>query len=71
MDYEATDKYALRMAKAQEFRDALAALGLSQRGAATALQISDRQVRYYASGQDDIPRVVWLALDALRDVRVP
>jgi predicted transcriptional regulator len=70
MDYEAADKYALRMAKAQEFRDLLAACGLTQRGAARFLQISDRAVRYYASGQEDIPRVVWLALDALKKERL-
>ena len=34
--------------------------------AAAVLQVSDRKVRYYASGAEDIPRVDWLALDALK-----
>jgi hypothetical protein len=43
----------------------LAALGLSQRGAARELELDERTVRRYCTGEIDVPRAVWLALDAL------
>lgn len=45
-------------------RDKLAALGLSQRGAARAIGIDERTMRRYCAGAP-VPRVVWLALDGL------
>ena len=46
------------------FRLALARAGLTQRGAARALEINERTVRRYAAGTP-VPRVVWLALERL------
>lgn len=53
------------MTDAAKIRDKLAALGLSQRGAARALGIDERTMRRYCAG-DPVPRVVWLALDGLK-----
>ena len=47
-----------------DFRAALARAGLTQRGAARALDINERTVRRYAAGAP-VPRVVWLALERL------
>jgi len=47
-----------------DFRAALARAGLTQRGAARALEINERTVRRYAAGTP-VPRVVWLALERL------
>ena len=49
---------------AADFRAALARAGLTQRGAARALEINERTVRRYAAGAT-VPRVVWLALERL------
>lgn len=49
---------------ATAFRDALALAGLTQRGAARALEINERTVRRYCAGHP-VPRVVWLALERL------
>ena len=49
---------------AANFRAALARAGLTQRGAARALEINERTVRRYAAGTP-VPRVVWLALERL------
>lgn len=46
------------------FRVFLARAGLTQRGAARALEINERTVRRYAAGTP-VPRVVWLALERL------
>jgi DNA-binding XRE family transcriptional regulator len=46
------------------FRTALARAGLTQRGAAKALEINERTVRRYCAGYP-VPRVVWLALERL------
>lgn len=50
---------------ADQLRELLADLGLSQRGAAHALGISERIMRYYAAGDHPVPKVVWLALKSL------
>jgi hypothetical protein len=49
---------------AVNFRAALARAGLTQRGAARALEINERTVRRYCAGYP-VPRVVWLALERL------
>jgi hypothetical protein len=49
-------------AKAVELRKLIAAGGYSQRGAARELQISERMMRYYCSGEQPVPRVVMLAM---------
>ena len=49
---------------ATTFRAALALAGLTQRGAARALEINERTVRRYCAGYP-VPRVVWLALERL------
>lgn len=47
------------------FKARLATLGLSQVGAARALEIDPRTVRRYCSGEYEVTRLVELALDAL------
>lgn len=47
---------------ADEFRDALDALGLSQLAAAKALEVDARTVRRWALGERDIPGPVIAAL---------
>lgn len=54
------------MTDADRLRAALADLGMSQRALAERLEVSDRLVRYWASGQEPVPAYVWLALDALK-----
>jgi hypothetical protein len=46
----------------EELRELIAQSGLSQRKAAEALDLGERQMRYYASGQQPIPLVVIYAL---------
>ena len=45
----------------------LATHGRSQRGLARELGVSERTMRYYCSGEQPIPAIVWLALQALDD----
>lgn len=45
-----------------ELRALIARTGLSQRRAAEAIDVSERMMRYYASGQEKIPRNVLFAL---------
>lgn len=52
------------MTDADRIRAKLTALGLSQRGAARLLGIDERTMRRYCAG-DPVPRVIWLALEAL------
>jgi plasmid maintenance system antidote protein VapI len=52
---------------AEELQDLLDSAGLSQRGAARELQIAERTMRYYVSGESDVPRSVMLALEKLTD----
>ena len=47
---------------AQQFRDALAALDLTQVGAADLFGVNERTARRWASGEQDIPQPVALAL---------
>ena len=51
---------------ADRLRATLAALGLSQRGAARDLGLDERTVRRYCAGELVVPRVVWLALAGLQ-----
>lgn len=55
------------MRDADRLRDWLAAHGRSQRGLARELGVSERLMRYYCSGEQPIPKVVWLALETLSD----
>lgn len=50
---------------ADRLRKLLSDAGLSQRGAARQLDIDERTMRRYCSGELDVPRVVWLAIEAL------
>jgi transcriptional regulator with XRE-family HTH domain len=47
---------------AAQLKKALAKAGLSQRGTATKLEINERTMRRYISGEQPIPRVVEYAL---------
>ena len=53
--------------ESDRLRDWLAAHGRSQRGLARELGVSERTMRYYCSGEQAIPAIVWLALQALAD----
>ena len=43
--------------------------GLSQRGAARELGIDERTMRRYVAGDSPTPRVIFLAVERLRDSR--
>lgn len=45
--------------------------GRTQRGLARELGVDERTVRYWASGQQPVPRVVWLALERLASMSAP
>ena len=47
---------------ADEFRDAIAALGMTQRDAARALEVDERTVRKWALGERSVPGPVRVAL---------
>lgn len=47
---------------AAELRKLITQGGYTQRGAAEALQISERMMRYYCAGEQPVPRVVMLAM---------
>lgn len=52
---------------ADRLRDLLEAAGLSQRGAARELGIDERTMRRYVAGDAAVPRVIFLAVERLRD----
>lgn len=54
-----------RWEDAERLRALLAAAGLSQRGAARELGISERAMRYYVAGEQPTPRAILLALEHL------
>lgn len=54
-----------RVPESVHLRDRLAALGLSQRGAARALGIHERTMRKYIAGDLPTPAMLWMALDSL------
>jgi predicted transcriptional regulator len=54
---------------ADRVRAALTQLGLSQRGAAKVLGISDRMVRHYCANTAPVPAAIFLALERLADIR--
>jgi ribosome-binding protein aMBF1 (putative translation factor) len=53
------------MKDADWIRDAISKLGTSQTGLARLLDMDERLVRRYASGQEKLPRVVRLAIERL------
>lgn len=55
---------------ADRLRDTLAALELSQRGAARQIGVNERTMRRYCLGESPVPRMVWLALRGLRRRKV-
>lgn len=54
------------MNAADRLREFLAEAKLSQRGAARAMEIDERTMRRYCSGELPVPKVVWLALETVR-----
>ncbi len=52
------------MTDADRLRDAIARLGLSQRGLARELNIDERVVRRWCAGET-VPQIVWLAIETL------
>lgn len=59
-----------KMTDADRLRALLKSAGLSQRGAAKALEIDERTMRRYVGGDAKIPEVVWLAVERLRDLHL-
>ncbi len=57
------------MTDADRLRDAIARLGLSQRGLARELCIDERVVRRWCAGEE-VPAVIWLAIEALEKRRI-
>ena len=57
----------MTIADADRLRTWLSANGRSQRGLARELGVSERTMRYYCSGEQPIPAIVWLALQTLDD----
>lgn len=55
--------------EADRIAELINAAGLSQRGAARELGINERTMRRYCAGDSPVPRVVFLALERLRDIR--
>lgn len=53
------------MTDADRLREQLARLGLSQRGLARLLELDERIVRRWCAGEGPVPKLVWLALEAL------
>ncbi len=53
----------------EQFRDAIAALGMSQRAAATALEVDERTVRKWALGERAIPGPAKVALRCMAALR--
>lgn len=53
---------------AEQVRQLIGVLGLTQRAAARALEINDRTMRSYCAG-DKVPRMVILALERLVDMQ--
>lgn len=56
---------------ADEFRDAIAALGMTQRDAAKALEVDERTVRKWALGERAVPGPARVALRCIARLRVP
>ena len=50
-------------------RELLARAGLSQRGAARLVMINERTMRYYCSGQLDLPYTTQLALEFIAHIK--
>lgn len=50
---------------ADRLRSHLTRLWLSQRGLARALGLGERTVRRYCAGQQEVPQVVWVAIEGL------
>lgn len=50
---------------ATQLRRLLDRVGMSQRGAAKELGLSERQMRYYCAGEHPVPKVVMMALEHL------
>lgn len=55
---------------AQRLRDLLARIGLSQRGAARELEVAERTMRYWCSGEQPVPRMAMLALEHLASMQL-
>lgn len=54
---------------AQEFRDAIAALGMNQRQAAEALEVDERTARKWALGERAVPGPARVALRCIAQLR--
>jgi hypothetical protein len=55
------------MTEADWLRSTLEELGMSQREAARRLEVDDRTMRYWCSGQMPIPKVIKLAIETLSE----
>lgn len=64
-DTDQADAEAAGPSDADRLRDWLTEHGRTQRWLARELGVDERTVRYWASGQQPVPHVVWLALERL------
>lgn len=55
-----------RQKDAKRLRELITASGMSKRGAARELGISERAMLYHCSGDHDVPRIVLLAMEHVR-----
>jgi DNA-binding transcriptional regulator YiaG len=62
---------ALSAVSPEQFREAIAALGMSQRAAATALEVDERTVRKWALGERTIPGPARVALRCMAALHSP
>ena len=60
---------ALSAVSADEFRDAIAGLGMTQRDAAKALEVDERTVRKWALGERSVPGPARVALRCIARLR--
>jgi hypothetical protein len=51
---------------AEKFRAALAKLGLTQVAFAAEVEMGDRHIRKFCSGECEVPKLVWMAIDLIK-----
>lgn len=56
---------------AQRFREALTQLNLTQVAFAAEVEMGDRHIRKFASGECAVPKLVWMAIELLRARQQP
>lgn len=60
---------AMNSSSARKFRLALIEIGMSQSAFAREVGVGDRHVRRFASGEAEVPKLVWMAIELLNNKR--